>query len=137
MNKLLIIGNLTANPESRIVDGRNGSFSVCNFNVAVNRVIKGDKSTQYFRVSCFGKAAENAMKYLFKGSKVAVSGPVHASAYEDRNGRAQASLEVTAEDIEYLSSKKDNGQQTEQQAPEPSPDEFMNVPDDMDELPFN
>ena len=135
MELIIISGNLTANPQSRIIDGKEKSFSVCNFNVAVNRVAKGNKLTSYYRVSCFGKQAENAMKYLFRGSKVLVTGRPYTSAYTDRNGKAQASLEVEAERIEYLSSKKEETQEPSQQ---PSPDEFMSVPEGFEEeLPFN
>ncbi len=51
MNTLHIIGNLTANPEARVVQGANGMNTVCNFTVAVNRVVKGQKATEYFRVA--------------------------------------------------------------------------------------
>lgn len=135
MNKIIISGNLTANPQTRLVDGASGTFSVCNFNVAVNRVVRGSKSVQYFRVSSFGKYGENAMKYLAKGSKVLVCGSVSASAYTDRNNKAQASLEVNAEYIEFMSLRHEEPQ--EAPAPQPSPDEFMNVPDDIGEMPFN
>ena len=63
-----------------------------------------------------------------------VTGRPYTSAYTDRNGKSQASLEVEAERIEYLSSKKEDSQQTQ----EPSPDEFMSVPEGLEEeLPFN
>lgn len=138
MELIIISGNLTANPQSRIIDGKEKSFSVCNFNVAVNRVAKGNKLTSYYRVSCFGKQAENAMKYLFRGSKVLVTGRPYTSAYTDRNGKAQASLEVEAERIKYLSSKKEDTQQTQEPSQQPSPDEFMSVPEGFEEeLPFN
>ena len=89
-------------------------------------------------MSCFGKQAENAMKYLFRGSKVLVTGRPYTSAYTDRNGKAQASLEVEAERIEYLSSKKEDTQQTQEPSQQPSPDEFMSVPEGFEEeLPFN
>ena len=133
MNKTLIIGNLTDNPESRVVSLENGQVAVCNFTVAVNRVVKGRKAVDYFRVTCWGTKAENAMKYLSKGSKVYVSGPVKARAYTDRNGTLHASLEVSAEEIEYLSSR-----QKPEALPPPAPDEdFMNIPDNIDgEIPF-
>ncbi len=107
MNDLTIIGNLTANPSSRVVSTANGQQIVCDFNVAVNRFVRGQKVTDYFRVSCWNKQAENAMKYLLKGSKVAVKGAVTARAYEGSDAKPHASLEVFAEKIEYLSGKQD------------------------------
>ena len=133
MNKLTIIGNLTENPQSRAVTTSDGSRTVCNFNVATNRVVRGQKRTTYFRVSCWGKQAENAMKYLLKGRKVAVIGPVEASAYTAQDGSARARLEVQAEEIEYLSSRQDSGEQ----APPPAASDYGQFTEvDDDELPF-
>ena len=108
MNKTTIIGNLTENPQARVVNSANGSANVCNFTVATNRFVRGKKRTTFFRVSCWGKQADNAMKYLLKGRKVCVVGPVEASAYIAQDGSARASLEVYADEIEYLSSKQDD-----------------------------
>ncbi len=71
MNKIIIIGNLGKIPELKTTKS-NAKF--CNFTVAVNRVIKGDKLTQWFNVTCWNKTAEYASKHLAKGSKVAVEG---------------------------------------------------------------
>lgn len=142
MLKLIFTGNLTANPETRFVDTANGQQTVCNFTVAVNRVVKGQKSTEYYRVSCWNRQADNAAKYLRKGSKVGISASsISARAYKDRNGEARCSMEVPADDIEYLSGKSDDQQeQTQQAAPPPAPvdaDGFMNIPPGIDEeLPF-
>jgi hypothetical protein len=76
MNTLHIIGNLTANPKSRVVNTANGTSTVCDFTVATNRYVKGKKVAEYFRVTLWERAADNAMKYLTKGRKVAVTGPV-------------------------------------------------------------
>lgn len=138
MNKAIIIGNLTGNPESRVVSAGGRQAAVCSFTVAVNRSVKGKKITDYFRVSCWDNKAENAMKYLAKGSKVYVSGPVSAHAYTARNGAAQASLEIFAEEIEYLSSRQAAGAPPAPEMPPPAPDGgFMHIPDDIDkEIPF-
>jgi len=111
MNKATIIGNLTENPAMRVVNTANGTQNVCNFTVATNRFVRGQKRATFFRVSCWGKQAENAMNYLTKGRKVAVIGPVEASAYTAQDGSARARLEVYADEIEYLSSKQDEGNQ--------------------------
>ena len=129
MNKITIIGNLTEDPQSRVVKTNNGTSTVCDFHVATNRYIRGRVKTTYFRVACWNKQAENAMKYLTKGRKVAVVGPVDASAYIDQAGLPRARLEVQAEEIEYLSSRQDDGRQ----APPPG-DEY--APPYDDELPI-
>ncbi len=133
MNKTTIIGNLTDNPQGRVVKTANGTQNVCDFTVATNRFVRGQKRATFFRVSCWGKQAENAMKYLLKGRKVAVVGPVEASAYIAQDGSARARLEVYADEIEYLSSR----QESSEQAPPPQASgygQFTEVDDD--ELPF-
>ena len=133
MNTLHIIGNLTANPKSRVVNTANGTSTVCDFTVATNRYVKGKKVAEYFRVTLWERAADNAMKYLTKGRKVAVVGPVEASAYIAQDGSARARLEVYADEIEYLSSR----QESSEQAPPPQASgygQFTEVDDD--ELPF-
>ena len=126
MNKTTIIGNLTENPQARVVNSANGSANVCNFTVAKNRLVRGKKRTTFFRVSCWGKQADNAMKYLLKGRKVCVVGPVEASAYIAQDGSARASLEVYADEIEYLSSKQDDSHYT------PPGDDYAPPMDDDD-----
>lgn len=129
MNKTTIIGNLTENPQARVVNSANGSTNVCNFTVATNRFVRGKKRTTFFRVSCWGKQADNAMKYLLKGRKVCVVGPVEASAYIAQDGSARASLEVYADEIEYLSSKQDDSHY-------PPPGDDYAPPMDDDDYPL-
>ena len=109
MNKLTIIGNLTRDPESRTTPNGN---NVCTFTVAVNRR-RSQNSNQpeadFFRVSVFGVMGENCQRYLAKGRKVAVVGRVSASAFQGQDGSPRASLEVFAEEVEFLSSRSDDG----------------------------
>lgn len=97
MNKLFLIGNLTKDPETRTTP--NGK-TVCNFDIAVN---DRQGNPTYFRISAWEKQGENCQRYLSKGKKVSVVGPVSARAYSDRNGKANVSLEVAANEIEFLS----------------------------------
>lgn len=97
MNTCIIIGNLTAKPELRTTTS---GKDVASFTVAVNGY--GDK-VDYFRVSAFGKLAENCARYLDKGRKVSVSGSVSVSSYTSRDGTAKASLELLASSVEFLS----------------------------------
>ena len=103
MNKLMIIGNLTRDPESRT--NSNGK-SVCNFSVAVNRKQKnqqGQQDADFFRVAAWGVMGENCQKYLTKGRKVAVTGSVSVHTYQAQDGTTKASMEVFAEEVEFLS----------------------------------
>ena len=107
MNKLCIIGNLTRDPEVHTTsEGKN----VANFSVAVNRrkKIEGQPEADFFRVAAWGKLGELCAKYLTKGRKVCVSGPVSVSTYSAQDGSTRASMEVYAEDIEFLSSAGGN-----------------------------
>lgn len=98
MNKTMIIGNLTTDPESRTTD----SSSVCSFVVAVNRRSQSQQA-DYFRVSAWNGLGENCQKYLAKGKKVCVVGRISASAYVGQDGHPHASLDLMAEEVEFLS----------------------------------
>lgn len=98
MQLVMIIGNLTKDPEMRA--GRDGK-PVCSFTVAVNR--KKSEEADYFKVSVWGEQGEACGRCLAKGRKVSVLGTVKASAYLGDNGAPRASLEVTAREVEFLS----------------------------------
>ena len=102
MNKLTIIGNLTKDPELRTTT--NG-VSVCSFTVAVNKRAKQGEQpeTEYFRVTAWREKGELCSKFLQKGKKVCVVGPVSVSTYTGSDGGARASLEVLADEVEFLS----------------------------------
>ena len=116
MNKLMIIGNLTRDPELRTTPtGKN----VCTFTVAVNRrkKVNGQPDADFFRVSAWDATGELCAKYLSKGRKVCIIGAVTAHAYTTSKGEAAASLEVTANEVEFLSSAaQDQQTQTDQQS---------------------
>ena len=112
MNKLFITGNLTKNPELRTTSaGKN----VCSFTVAVNRRHQkdGQQEADYFRVAAWNELGKNCGKYLAKGRKVCVIGPVSVRTYQAQDGSARASLEVTAEDVEFLSPREAEYQQVD------------------------
>lgn len=104
MNKLILIGNLTRDPEQRTTP--NG-VTVCNFTLAVNRRGKAgqEQVADYFRVMAWRQLGENCAKYLAKGRKAFVSGPVSVSTYQAQDGSTRVQLEVTAEDVEFLTPK--------------------------------
>ena len=105
MNKLMIIGNLTRDPERReLSDGK----SVVNFTVAVNRRQKREQNSNqpeadFFRVFAWNNLGELCQKYLTKGKKVAVVGPVSIHVYKGNDGEPKGSLELMAENVEFLS----------------------------------
>lgn len=102
MNKLFISGNLTKEPETRVTTKGD---PVCNFTVGVTRRSSGEQSTDFFRVSAWGKMAEACQTYLHKGSRVNVVGSVSLSLYEDKNtGQQAGALNVSASDVEFISS---------------------------------
>ena len=108
MNKCTIIGNLTRDPETRITQS---GLSVTSFSVAVNgRSKQGEQAqTDYFRVTAWRQLGENCQKYLAKGRKVCVIGPVAVRTYQSNDGGTRASLEITAEDVEFLTPKGESG----------------------------
>lgn len=134
MNKLMIIGNLTRDPELRVTPS---GIQVCSFSVAVNRRRKDgqDPETDFFNVTVWRQLGEICSRYLFKGRKVCVTGPVTLQTYTGADGKQRASMNVTAEDVEFLSPRADTVEKTEpaKKAPE-IPEGFVQVEDG--ELPF-
>ena len=114
MNKLTIIGNVTKDAEERTTQT---GVNVCSFTVAVNKKKKkGEQNeTDYFRVTAWRGLADICGQYVKKGSKVCVVGPVSVSTYTNNTGETKASLEVTADDVEFLSSKGESGSRHSQQ----------------------
>ena len=143
MNKLTIIGNLTRDPELRTVSS---GISVCDFTVAVNRRRVGQQNggqpeTDFFCVTAWRQLGENCAKFLAKGRKVCVMGPVSARTYQANDGTTRVSLEVTADDVEFLTSRAESeamGGYAAPSAPAPAPmaqnSGFTAV--ETDELPF-
>lgn len=140
MNKLIIIGNLTKDPVSRTT--RNGD-NVCSFTVAVNNGKKKQDGTQdadFFDVSVWGDKGINCQKFLAKGRKVCVSGPVGLNTYETQDGRHGAKLTLTGFDVEFLTPKNSvEYNQPENPVPAPQIDQQsgMQIVEGQDEdLPF-
>ena len=138
MQKLFITGNLCRDPELRST--RDG-IAVCSFTVAVNRRQRGAQAGQqeadYFRVNAWRELGENCAKYLAKGKKVAVTGSVSVSTYTGSDGTTRASMDVRADEVEFLSPKSEYAPGTvgavEQQQRDAKTG-FVEVQDD--EIPF-
>jgi single-strand DNA-binding protein len=106
MNKIIIIGNLVRDPELRST--RDG-IAVCSFTVAVNRRSKVAQAqdADFFRVNAWRELGETCAKFLAKGRKVAVTGSVSVSTYTGSDGTARASMDVRADQVEFLSPREE------------------------------
>lgn len=126
MNKIIIIGNLTRDPEMKsTATGK----SVCTFTVAVNRAGReSGEEADFFRVSAWGKLGENCGRFLAKGRKAAVIGDLSVRIYDGRDGQKKHSLEITASEVEFLSGRKE-----QEEKPAESRD-FEDV--STDDIPF-
>ena len=139
MNKLTIIGNLTRDPELRTTST---GLNVCTFGVAVNRRRSGNSNqpeVDYFRVTAWRQLGELCQRYLAKGRKVAVVGSVSVSTYTANDGTTRASLEVTADDVEFLSSRNEDAGYAPAAPSQPAPAApVMNGFEEVDDedLPF-
>lgn len=146
MNKITLIGNLTRDPE---ISTTASGVSVCRFGIAVNRRFQtgenGDRVTDFFNIVTWRQQAESCSKFLTKGKKVAVIGELQARTYQDRNGETRLALDVSADEVEFLSPRQDGTGQGEQRyspAPVQSNSNQQQAPSagfvdvDDDTLPF-
>lgn len=149
MNKVILIGRLTRDPEMRYSAGENQT-AIARYTLAVDRRFKrqNDEQTADF-IPCvvFGKGAEFAENYLHQGTKIAVTGRIQTGSYTNKEGQRVYTTEVIVEEQEFAESKaasQQNGgggyQQAAPSRPEPTEaagDGFMNIPDAIEEeLPF-
>lgn len=137
MNKVILMGRLTRDPEVRYSAGDN-STAVARYTLAVNRRFKRDNEPTADFIPCvaFGKAAEFAEKWFRQGMQVTISGRIQTGSYTNREGRKIYTTEVVLEEQEFAESKRDGN------VPAPQPadagDGFMNIPDGIeDNIPFN
>lgn len=148
MNKVILMGRLTRDPEVRYSQGENAT-AVARYTLAVDRRFNrnGDENSADF-IGCvaFGRAGEFAEKYFRKGTKVLVTGRIQTGSYTNRDGVKVYTTDVVVEDQEFAESKNNNGSSDGgytgggNTAPQPqgAGDGFMNIPDGIDEeLPFN
>ena len=147
MNKVILMGRLTRDPEIRYSQGESAT-AVARYTLAVDRRFNrnGDENNADF-IGCvaFGKQAEFAERYLHKGIKMLVTGRIQTGSYTNKDGVRVYTTDVVVEDQEFAESKNANpGQGGSYSAPNSRPepvsvgDGFMNIPDGIDEeLPFN
>jgi single-strand DNA-binding protein len=107
VNKCILIGNLTKDPELKTTPS---GVSVCAFSIAVNRPHKGadgNREVDFFNIITWRGLAENCAKYLAKGKKVAVTGEIQNRSYEDKDGNKRYTTDIVAQDVEFLSTASD------------------------------
>lgn len=145
MNKVILMGNLTRDPEIRYTQSEN-SLAIARFTVAVNRRFarQGETDVDFFNCTAFGKQAEFVEKYFKQGSRMLLTGRVQNDNYTNKNGEKVYSVQIIAEEIEFAERKNTSqsaGGSADIGAPDPSAaanDDFMNIPQKSeDELPFN
>lgn len=145
MNKVILMGRLTRDPDVRYSAGESGT-SVARYTLAVDRRFNkrdGEATADFISCVAFGRSAEFAEKYFHQGLKVVVTGRIQTGSYTNRDGNKVYTTDVAVEEQEFAESKAAAGQgenSRPQQKPEPMPvdaDGFMNIPDGIDEeLPF-
>lgn len=142
MNKVILMGRLTRDPETRYTNGQNGSTAVARYTLAVDRRIKteGQQDADFINCVAFGKAGEFTEKYFRKGMKVLITGRIQTGSYTNRDGQKVYTTDVVVEEQEFAESKSrstDRGDR-DQSASQAAGDGFMSIPDGIDEdLPFN
>jgi single-strand DNA-binding protein len=140
INRVVITGNLTRDPEIR--DAQSGT-KVCTLRVACNgRVKRGEQwedKPNYFDVVVFGRSAENCAKYLSKGRGVAVSGRLDWSEWQDKEGNKRQSVQVIADDLQFLGDGSGSGSSSESTPPPVTAAAPSTASDDFgadDDIPF-
>lgn len=141
MNRAILIGRLTRDPEVRYTNGDN-PMCIARYTLAVDRRYKKDGQDNADFIPCvaFGKGGEFVEKYCKKGTKLAVTGRIQTGSYTNKDGQKVYTTEIVVEEQEFAESKAaQSGQQNTQPAKEEeSMDGFMNIPDGLDEeLPFS
>ena len=148
MNKVILMGRLTRDPEVRYSQGEN-ALAIARYTLAVDRRTarrEGEATADFINCVAFGRSAEFAERYLRQGTKIVVSGRIQTGSYTNRDGQKVYTTEVVVEESEFAESKANSSAPSNnsyQASPAPSPsadigDGFMNIPDGIDEeLPFS
>ena len=133
MNSVQLVGRLVRDPEVRYTNGDN-QIAVARFTVACNRKYKKDGEQDADFISCiaFGKTSEFIERYFQKGSSIGLNGRIQTGSYTNKDGQKVYTTDVFVESVEFVGSKNETNNDTKKN------DDFMNIPDNIDEeLPFN
>lgn len=138
MNKVILIGRLTRDPEIRYTQGEN-SMAVARFTLAVDRRFKRDNqpTTDFISCICFRKTAEFVEKYCKKGTKLVVEGSWQTGNYTNKDGDKVYTNDCLVDNCEFAESKA-TAEQNQKKDDNTGNDDFMNIPDGIEDgLPFN
>ena len=139
MNKVILIGRVVRDAEIRYSQGAS-STCIARYTLAVDRKFKqeGQPTADFINCIAFGKLGEFAEKYLHKGTKIAVVGRIQTGSYKNKDGNTVYTTDVVVEEQEFCESKSSN-QSQQNERPQQSSDDFMSIPDGLDDtgLPFN
>ena len=150
MNKVILMGRLTRDPEVRYSQGEN-AMAIARYTLAVDRRFSrnnggDDQSADFIGCVAFGRAGEFAEKYFRKGTKIAITGRIQTGSYTNKDGVKIYTTDVVVEEQEFAESKNSSGgdggvaggNNNRTFEPSGAGDGFMNIPDGIDEeLPFN
>lgn len=140
MNKVILMGRLTRDPEVRYSQGEN-SMAIARYSLAVDRRgarENNEQSADFINCVAFGRSGEFAEKYLRKGTKIVVEGRIQTGSYTNKDGQKVYTTEVVAENQEFAESKSSSADGQKAPAAPNGGDGFMNIPDGIEEeLPFN
>ena len=137
MNKVIFCGRTTKDIEMRYSQGEN-SMAIGRFSIAIDSGYGDKKKTNFFNCTVFGKQAEAFEKYVPKGTKVLLECEANQNQYTDKNGNKVNSVDYIVKSFEFCESKSNNQQSQSNDRPQSSPDDFMKIPDGIeDSLPFN
>nr|DAR29948.1 MAG TPA: Single strand binding protein [Caudoviricetes sp.] len=137
MNKVILMGRLTKDPDVRYSQG-NEPIAVARYSLAVNRRFKkqGEQEADFINCVAFGKTAEFVEKFLKKGMQISIVGRIQTGSYTDKNGKKVYTTDVVAEEHYFAESKKDS--QTSSNASSDSTEAFYPIDENIDDsdLPF-
>lgn len=139
MNKLILMGRLTKDPEVRYSQGNN-TIAIARYTLAVERKFKrdGEPNADFINCVAFGKNGEFAEKYLRKGIKILVEGRIQTGSYANKDGVKVYTTDVVVESCEFAESKNASQGERPHPMPQTNSDGFMSIPDGIEEgLPFN
>lgn len=142
MNKVMLMGRLTRDPEVRYSQGEH-NLAIARYTLAVDRRFyrDGEQTADFISCVAFGKAGEFAEKWFRQGMKIAITGRIQTGSYTNKDGQKVYTTDVVIEEQEFAESKNasSGGGQQQQEPPVPSPDKdgFMQIPEGVeDQLPF-
>lgn len=141
MNRVILMGRLTRDPEVRYTQGSD-PMAVARYTLAVNRRTRkedGSQEADFINIVAFRKAGEFAEKYFRKGMRVLVSGCIQTGSYTNREGQRIYTTDVIVDEQEFADVKRDGAGPSNYGTPSPVGDDFVNIPDGPEDegLPFN